>query len=467
MRLFQISFGIVLCVMVAGGFSTNQRAYAQEDIPDDLEVTIGQFDAAEYPQITLYVNVTDSSGKHVLGLTEDDFSITEDGVEVEISDFAGVGEVRLVDVVYVFDTTGSMADEIDGLIRTSIAFADELESKGRDYSLGLVTFADKVLLVHRSDDTLTEDAEEFKDWVSELVADGGNDPPENDYAALKRALQMSFRDKAQKVFILITDAPVHQYGDEPDGGVSFDDPDLEGPQILIMLKDENVAIYAVTPELPEFTSLASETGGRFYNIETHPDFTEVIEEIGETIANQYRISYASPRPSYDGTRRDVEVKVGEAGVITVYAEQHLLNVQSRCLFGLLCFFPLLAALIIPLTAQILISRAKAQKESQMSAALIDGPLPGASELAKSEGIPLASSGLPAQDMRLAGEFNCQNCGQPLRRSAKFCPKCGQPHSKIDDQSTASGYSLQVSNCVNCGRTLRPGVKFCNHCGVKL
>ena len=220
-------------------FLVGGKALAQEPLPSDLEVSIAQFDAADYPQITLYVNVTDSEGDHVTNLTQADFVVKEDDEQVEVSGFAGIGEQRPVDVVYVFDTTGSMGDEITGVIQTSIAFADELESKGRDYRLGLVTFSDQVRAVYHEDGSLTDNAEVFKGWVSGLKAEGGDEDPENDYAALLKALQMTFRDEAQKIIILITDAPPHHYGDPEDGGQNFDDPQLDYQPVLDALMDKN------------------------------------------------------------------------------------------------------------------------------------------------------------------------------------------------------------------------------------
>ena len=395
-------------------------ARAQTPTPEGWTVTIGQFDASKYPEITLYLNVADSSGRQITNLKQEDFFVSEDGQSVAITSFAGLSENRPVDIVFVFDTTASMSEEIAGVVRTSLAFADELERKGRDYRLGLVTFSDVVLQVNRPDHSLTDRASEFKEWASKLVADGGDGEPENDYAAIRRALEMNFRPQAQIVLILITDAPVHRFGDPPDGGVTFDDPNLDLKPTLDGLKAKGASVYAIAPALTEFTSLASETGGRFYDIRQNPDFTSLINEIGQTLANQYRITYRSPRPTYDGTRRNVQVLVGGAQARKMYAEQHLLNVQSNCLVGLLCLLPLMFALVAPVTVRIawrLIQPAQAAPVfSGENAAQPDAV---ASDVADAGFKSLEQSPAPEED-----QVSCSNCGQAARRGARFCSRCG-------------------------------------------
>lgn len=475
---------VVLYWVLASGLGVN-FGLAQGEVPNDLEVTIGQFDVSKYPQITLYVNVKNRGGGFVTALKQEQFSVTEDGTPVEVVAFAGLGEARPVDIVYVFDTTGSMSNEIDGVIRTSLAFADELVSKGRDYRLGLVSFGDIVRQVYRSDGTLTDNAGEFKQWVGSLSAQGGDGERENDFGAIKRATQMSFRDDAQKIFILITDAPPHYYGDAQDGGAAFDDPDLAYQPILKLVRDKGASVYAVTPNYNEFTSLASDTGGRFYDIDRNPDFTGLIGEIGATIASQYRITYRSPRPNYDGTRRNVEVKVGSTAVSTAYHEQHLVTIQSNVLVGVVCLFPLLVALVIPVGIQALgtaMRSSQGQGEPPVAAPAIyaaDGETTPPVEMnwqpdiaqsppVPSPGIlpPAAPGRVEREQVPTSGVNTCQRCGKMLRSEARFCPACGQP-AAVAKPGAPLPAPKPVSSCPNCGRALRPGVKFCNGCGYKL
>lgn len=441
--------------------------------PPDLTATVGQLDTSAHPNITLYLTVTDKDGNYVGDLTETDFQITEDGAPVTLQDFAGIGEERLVDIVFVFDTTSSMEDEINGVIETSLAFADELERKGRDYRLGLVTFGDEVLVVQRPDNTLADDAEEFKGWVSALRADGGGDVNENDYAALKRALDMDFRPDTQKIFLLITDAPPHEYGDPPDEGHPFDDPDLTQARMQTLLTDASVALYTISPDYPEFTALSAATGGSFYDLTNSPDFTAIIEDLGAYIASQYRITYISPRPANDGTQRNIVVEVGGTVVEAEYLEEHLLSIESNLLIGALLLLPLLFALIVPGLFQIAFQLLKPQPvvgagntPGNMSSNLpgnLPGPVPPASP-PSAYPLPPAPPFVPAP-VTPAMSQPCPYCGRALRVGAKFCAGCGNPVQA--PPPPAAPPVAHTTTCPQCGNPVQPGTKFCATCGNQL
>ena len=403
---------------------------------DDFTVRLGQVDASSYPEITLYVGVTDAAGQPVGNLQKDDFSVTEDGRDVDITDFAGVGDIRPVDIVFVFDTTGSMRDEVEGVKKVCIRFADKLASKGRDYRLGLVTFWDDVRGVYGSGGELTDDAQEFKEWIGAIRVGEGDDAPENDFAALKQASQMSFRQEAQKVFILITDAPPHHYGDRPDGGVSFDDPDLTSQRIAHILSEKAISVYAVAYDHPDFHDLAEETGGEFYRIGA--DFTDIIDRIGAIISEQYRLIYISPRPTYDGTRRDIRVIVGESTGTGDYLEKHLLNIRSNWLIGLILLTPLLLALALPSV----LTKVRSRRGEPEMVTVVDADL----------------SPAPPQ-LAVTPTSTCPHCGHPLRAGARFCSGCGR--------TLTAPMPMEPMTCPHCGNALRPQAKFCGKCGQRL
>jgi VWFA-related protein len=406
----------------------------------DFAVHLVQVDASSYPEITLYVGVTDAAGQPVGNLKKDDFSVTEDGRDVDITDFAGVGDVRPVDIVFVFDTTTSMAQEVEGMKQTSIVFATKLEQTGRDYRLGLVDFGDVINRVLRSDNTLTDDAEEFRNWIGSIhLTGGGYDIPENSLGALREATQMSFRDETQKIFILITDAPPHHFGDPNDANVSFNDPSLNLEHTLQKLMETNVTVYIVAPKHRDFRQIVQDTGGQFYNIHGRSDFTDIIDRIGTLISQQYRLTYVSPRPTYDGTRRDIRVIVGESTGTGDYLEKHLLNIRSNWLIGLILLTPLLLALALPSV----LTKVRSRR--------------GEPEMAPVAGVDLAPT-LPPQPVATTTN-TCPYCGHPLRARARFCSGCGR--------TLTAPMPIEPMTCPHCGNALRPQAKFCGQCGQRL
>jgi hypothetical protein len=391
-------------------------------------VKVTQVDPSHFPEVTIYVSVTDESGQPVGGFTRDDFQLFEDGNPVDIQDFAGLEEARPVDIVFVFDTTGSMDDEIEGVKNTSIAFANKLRDSNRDFRLGLVAFGDEIREVRNRDDSLTTDAEEFKGWISRLYADGGDDEQEISLDALKRAAQMKYRDDTQKVLILITDAPPHQMGD----GTRFSRVVPE--ELVGQLRDQGFTVYAVAYDHPHFRRVVGETSGEFYDIHRESDFTGIIEKIGGLIAGQYRLTYASARPFYDGTRRAIEVEVaGEKGGGS-YLEKHLINIHSNGVIALAFLLPLLLALAVPTAA----SRVGARRLQ-----------------------PVTGTGMTeAEAVDASRQATCPNCGRVLRPEARFCSGCGQA-------LVTRAAEPHPAACPRCGRPVRPGARFCSGCGHRL
>ena len=391
-------------------------------------IKVTQVDPSQFPDVTIYVSVTDERGEPMVGLTKDDFRLTEEGKPVDIKDFDGLEQARPVDIVFVFDTTGSMSDEIRGVKNTCIAFANKLRDSNRDFRLGLVAFGDEIREVRNRNSTLTADAEEFKGWIGRLRAEGGGDDPEISLDGLKRATQMRYRENTQKVLILITDAPPHQKGDR----TRFSQVAPE--ELIAQLRDQGFTVYAVAYDDRHFRGAVHETSGEFYDIHRESDFTGIIEKIGGLIADQYRMTYVSARPTYDGTRRAIEVEVaGEKGGGT-YLEKHLINIRSNGVIALAFLLPLLLALALPTAA----SRIGARRPQ-----------------------PVAGSGATgAEAVAALGQAVCPHCGHPLRPGAKFCGGCGQA-------VVAQAAEPQPAVCPRCGHPMRPGARFCGGCGQKL
>lgn len=422
----------------------------------DEIIKVTQVDPTNFPEIALYVSVTDERGQPKAGLTRDDFRLVEDGKPVEIKDFAGIDASRTVDIVFVIDTTGSMDDEISGVKNTCVAFADKLRRANRDFRLGLITFGDEIRQVYGVNDTLTADAEEFKRWIGHQRADGGDDEPEISLDGLARAMQMRYRADTQKILILITDAPPHVKGD----GTSFSGINAE--TLTAQLRDDGYTVYAVAYNDARFQRLAQETRGEFYDLQRSSDFTGIIDKIGGQIASQYRMTYISARPSYDGTRRAIEVEVAGQKAEGAYLEKHLINVRSSPVIAALFLLPLLLALGLPP----LIQRRAARQPAPV--AEVPAPAISAAEaragLGANAGQPVASGAVspPTPGGSVSGQTICSSCGNVLRPGAKFCGRCGHTNAAPPVAPTPS-----PAYCPNCGRPLRPGVKFCGVCGHRM
>ena len=118
-----------------------------------------------------------------------------------------------LDVLFLIDSTGSMADEIDKLqasIRKIAARIDRLPSQPH-VRFAMTIYRDRGdLFVSRTFD-FTPDVSAFHEALAEVEADGGGDYPESLNEALHRAIhapEWRGQDAVQLIF-LVADAPPH------------------------------------------------------------------------------------------------------------------------------------------------------------------------------------------------------------------------------------------------------------------
>ena len=283
--------------------------------------------------VELDFGLTDANGQPVGNLRVGNVKVFENGQAAKILDFRGQGQGRPVDIVFVMDITESMQPYIDAVKQNMITFAQDLQANHRDYRLGLVTFEDYVVS-QASDcncayrDKLTSSVDEFTQWVGSLHAGGGGDIPEDQLDALAYAASLPFRPDAQGIIILITDAPDHHAGDgsansqhdqafwdhHKNGG---DVTNRTASEVAALLKKNGLSLYAVAPPpfiAPDYHEIVTATHGRAYNIITEEGrFSELVREIGHSIATQYSLTYLTPRPIEDGTERHIELEVSYDG----------------------------------------------------------------------------------------------------------------------------------------------------------
>ena len=122
-------------------------------------------------------------------------------------------ETVLLDVAFVLDSTGSMADEIDKIQATLVSIADRVGNLpvANDLRMGMVTYRD-----YEGDEYVTKvfkfdpDPVRFADLVEEIEAEGGDDYPEAFNRAYYETVNLlDWRDGALRLAFVIADAPPH------------------------------------------------------------------------------------------------------------------------------------------------------------------------------------------------------------------------------------------------------------------
>ncbi len=240
-----------------------------------------------YPEILVYGSIDNTlplSCKYV---------VKEGGKDFSIYDLKAGSrkDNSKVDFIFVFDTTGSMKNEINSVIRKSEDFANIVAKGGYDYQFSLVTFGDKI---RNGDCGFTSNVNEFKNWLSKLSAYGGGDDPESSLDALVYASKLPARKDAQKVIILITDAGYHYKGD----GTGFSKYTVSDTKIFI--KKMGFTLFAVAPNTKGYRELTEGTG-KLFDITSDKSFDSIINSIAKTFVNQISFKYKSVK----GTPNDI------------------------------------------------------------------------------------------------------------------------------------------------------------------
>ncbi len=175
-----------------------------------------------------------------------------------------------VDIAFVIDTTGSMAEEIYN-VRTSImTFAAMMDDYGLDARFALAEYRDtsdneKTVIHMNGDSPWFTEAADLESSMRGLSVSGGGDTPETVIDGLEATRRLTWRSDAKKFIIVVTDAgyKVHNtYGvADMDEMISL----LQGDDIITSVAT-NTANYAT------YSDLADKTTGVLMNIDN--DFSD-------------------------------------------------------------------------------------------------------------------------------------------------------------------------------------------------
>ncbi len=172
----------------------------------------------------------------------------------------------MVDLCFVFDTTGSMSDKIDGLVECMVDFVRELAGLGLNWRVSVVPFGDLTV----PGDTIVANLP----FVSERAAaermlremprnGGGANGGESVLEALRAALGKPYRPGAVKVFVVLTDEPALQ-GRLTAGGIEQD-----------LLRSEVIAFVA-SPPIGYYRRWADVTAGAWFEIGPSLDYSAIV-----------------------------------------------------------------------------------------------------------------------------------------------------------------------------------------------
>jgi hypothetical protein len=197
-----------------------------------------------------------------------------------------------VDLCFVFDTTGSMMDKIDGLVRCMALLVADLGKLDLDWRVVTVPFGDLTVTGDRvvTDQPFVADVAAASHQLRSMPRfSGGGNLGESSVEAMLAACRKPYRAGAVKILVLITDEPAlgHQQGAR-----AVD-------QALTAL---DAVCFSVTPDLPYYRQWAANHGGDWRQVAAAVDtrsimrlFQSLLSRVASVADSVHRLGDGSVR----------------------------------------------------------------------------------------------------------------------------------------------------------------------------
>lgn len=250
--------------------------------------------------VVINASVRDHKGDNVMDLSQDDFRVTEDGVQQKIAYFAR--EDVPVTVGIVVDDSGSMRSKKAEVVEAALDFARSSNSKDQMF---VVSFSTRVSFGLPAGILYTSDVSELSDAFTHLNTMGRTAL----YDALMDAIEHLGRSPLERKAILLIS----------DGGDNASRHTLA--QVIGMADQSGAVIYAIgafdemdddkNPKV--LKRLATLTGGEYFTPAKLSDLPEICRKIAQDIRSRYVIAYAPSNHSGDSTFHKIQVAASAPG----------------------------------------------------------------------------------------------------------------------------------------------------------
>ncbi len=265
------AFLLLFCLLPAG------LIYGENEGVSD-NIIIKETDTAGFPNISIYLNFKEDSPLGLTDLSEDNFTINENGNLITGFEVKKVGEISEPSgIALVLDTSGSMKGEpIENLKIAASVFIDKMRDIDKIATIG---FADKAVVFSG----FTSDRETLKSSIDNITAGGETALFDGIDEGLK--LLESTEGIRHKYLVVLSD-----------GTDTVSINTIEA--ILEHAVAGNITVYSVALLSDEFNPedlerIATSTSGELLQTIDPSELTETYSIISGKIRNQYKIIYKS------------------------------------------------------------------------------------------------------------------------------------------------------------------------------
>lgn len=254
-----------------------------------ISLTIRNVDIGKFPEINIIVEAFNHYGDPLDTLLPNEVNVMENGMEKKVISVRKISIKQRVpvDFVFIIDITGSMQKYIDATKNYITTFTRSLKQRGIDYRIGLILFSDIVEKIYDPTDNVMT----FLRWLAPIKSYGGGDEKENALEALAAAAKIKYRPAANKVVVIITDAPYHQLGEKGEGRSRF-----TTKTIIEKLINNEIRVFSIVPpKLREYQLISKKTRGNYFDID-YP-FSTILDNFSNQLTNLYAIAYRTDLPA--------------------------------------------------------------------------------------------------------------------------------------------------------------------------
>lgn len=298
---------LILTLVLVGflAVSLTPTAFAQ----DDLQIRITQVDNSKFPNVTVYVSVTNSAGEPV-GVDPTSIQISENGQPMQAVDIRGGGEsgegqADPLTTMLVIDISGSMDKngKLDAAKDAAKAYVTQMRAGDQ---AGLITFDTQTYYVQQ----VTTDNAALIAAIDGLVTGGDTSM----YDALIEAETALAGIEGRKAIIVLADGLDNHSKAKPDDVLAAIGP--SGLTIsTIGFGDPGTTAQAGLDE-SAMKFLAEKSGGMYSFANDPQALTALYEQYGRALQSEYAITYVSPSTLRDGVNRNLTVSLTSVGVST-------------------------------------------------------------------------------------------------------------------------------------------------------
>jgi len=242
--------------------------------------------------VQLTVVVTDDKGRFVTGLRQNDFKVSDDGVEQKLSSFSD--EHTPLELVTAIDVSSSVNDALPGMKTAATRFVSALEPSDQVTVLG---FNDNIFtLAKRSTDQVVRERA-----IGRLRAWGGTAL----YDALIQGIDLLGRQQGRRAIVLFTD------GDDQSSHAPVETAiaQVEASDAMIYPVGQGRAVHEKNLQ-KLLDRVATTSGGRAFFSTTPSKLDEVFSQILEDLHHQYLLAYPAPADKRDGKYHKIKVVAG-------------------------------------------------------------------------------------------------------------------------------------------------------------